>query len=225
MGRACKLPAGSTRYASRAGRAYPHPDGLRVAWLLEPRAAEHRSGTPLKARVLIHNSGNIPVVFRTRSWHQLSQKATDAKGADIRTESTRWTTRGLLLWYQLASGEFIEVHGPGIGVGPVGNQEDWQDTRVGTWLEAKAGDEVTVTIAPLPLMDWDDEKQLQLDGEMPFWRDQIVARLSPPAVPRRCRCATAPAPPRGRKDASTKDASTSHLDKQDASTRHLDKDI
>ncbi len=158
--------------------AYPHPNGLRVAWLLEPRAAEHRLGTPLKARVLIHNSGKIPVVFRTRTWHQLGHKATDANGADIKTESTSWTTRGVLLWYRLAPGEFIEVSGPGIGVGPVGNREDWQQTRVGTWIEAKAGDEVKVTTGPLPLMDWGDEKQLLHDGEMPFWRDHITARLS-----------------------------------------------
>lgn len=158
--------------------AYPHPNGLRVAWLLEPRAVEHRLGTPLKSRVLIHNSGKIPVVFRTRTWHQLAHKATDANGADLKVDSTRWTTRGVLLWNRLAPGEFIEVSGPGIGVGPMGNREDWQQTRVGSWVEAQAGDEVTVTTASLPLMDWGDEKQLPLDGEMRFWRDQVTARLS-----------------------------------------------
>jgi hypothetical protein len=158
--------------------AYPHPTGLRVAWLLEPQAAEHRLGTPLKARVLIHNSGTIPVVFRTRSWHQLGHKATDAQGAEIKVDATQSTTRAVLHWYRLAPGEFIEVNGPGIGVGPAGNREDWQNARVGSWIEAKAGDDVTVTTAELPLMDWGDEKQLKMDGEMPFWRDKIVERLS-----------------------------------------------
>lgn len=29
------------------------PNGLRTAWLLEPRAAEHRLGTPLKSHILM----------------------------------------------------------------------------------------------------------------------------------------------------------------------------
>jgi beta-lactamase regulating signal transducer with metallopeptidase domain len=33
------------------------PNGLRLAYLLEPRAAEHRLNTPLKGRILIHNAG------------------------------------------------------------------------------------------------------------------------------------------------------------------------
>ena len=154
------------------------PNGLRHAWLLEPRVAEHQLGTALKARVLIHNAGKEPVVFRTRTWHQLGHKATDAKGAAIKTESTSWTTRGLLLTYRLAPGEFIEVNGPGIGIGPKGNPEDWQQTRVGTWIEAKAGDEVTATTVPLPLHDWGEEEQLKLDGEPRWWLDYIKTRLS-----------------------------------------------
>ncbi|MHB9081088.1 MAG: M56 family metallopeptidase [Pirellulaceae bacterium] len=154
------------------------PNGLRHAWLLEPRAAEHQFGTALKARALIHNAGKEPLVFRTRTWHQLGHKATDAKGAAIKTESTSWTTRGLLLTYRLAPGEFIEVNGPGVGIGPKSNPEDWQHTRVGTWIEAKAGDEVTVTTVPLPLYDGGEKEQLKLDGEPRWWLDYIKARLS-----------------------------------------------
>lgn len=154
------------------------PNGLRHAWLLEPRAAEQRLGSALKARVLIHNSGKVAVVFRTRSWHQLGHEATDAKGAAINTESTSWLTLGLLQAYRLEPGEFIELAAPGIGVGPAGNHEDWQgkDTRVGTWIEAKAGDEVTVTTAPLPLSDWNENPEA--DGEPRWWLDHIAARLS-----------------------------------------------
>ena len=152
-------------------------NGLRHAWLLEPRAAEHPLGTPLKARVLIHNAGKKPVVFRTRTWHQLRHKASDAKGADLKIESTSWTTRGLLLTYRLAPGEFIEVNAPGIGVGPVENHQDWQQTRVGSWIEAKAGDEVTVTTEPLPLSDW-KEKPETLGSEPRWWLDHIRARLA-----------------------------------------------
>ncbi len=154
------------------------PSGLRMAWLLEPRAAEHRIGTPLKARILIHNSGKEPIVFRTRTWHQVGHKAVDAKGTEVKTESTSWTTRGLLLPYRLAPGEFIELNGPGIGVGPVGDREDWQQTRVGTWVHAKAGDEVTLTTGPVPLHDWNEDEKLKLDGEPRWWLDYITARAS-----------------------------------------------
>ncbi len=151
-------------------------NGLRHAWLLEPRAAEHRLGTPLKARVLIHNAGKTPVVFRTRSWHQLGHSATDAKGARLEVESTFWTTRGRLTTFRLAPGEYIEVNAPGIGVGPRGNSEDWQNTGVGSWVEAKAGDEVTVTTAPLPLYDWNENPDVL--GEPRWWLDHISARLA-----------------------------------------------
>lgn len=153
-------------------------NGLRMAWLLEPRAAEHRLGTPLTARILIHNAGKEPVAFRARTWHQVGHKATDAKGAEIKIESTNWLTRGLLVPFRLAPGEFIELSAPGIGIGPVGNREDWQHTRVGTWIEAKAGDEVTVTTGPVPLYDWNEEAQFRLDGEQRWWLDFISARLA-----------------------------------------------
>lgn len=151
-------------------------NGLRHAWLLEPRTKEHRLGTPLKARILIHNAGKTPVVFRTRSWHQLGHTARDAQGAEIKVESTSWTTRGRLTTFRLAPGEFIEVNAPGIGVGPKGNSEDWLNTRVGSWVEAKAGDDMTVTTAPLPLSDWNDKPEAL--GEPRWWLDHIRARLA-----------------------------------------------
>lgn len=153
------------------------PNGLRHAWLLEPRATEHRLGTPLRARALIHNAGKEPVVFRTRMWHQLGHTATDAKGVAIKVDSTEWTTIGWLTTFRLAPGEFIEVIAPGIGVGPMGNSEDWQQTRVGSWIEAKADDEVMVTTGPLPLSDWNDKPEV-LAGEPRWWLDHIKARLS-----------------------------------------------
>jgi len=152
-------------------------NGLRLAWLLEPRAAEHRLGTPLTARILIHNSGKTPVVFRTWSWHQCEHTAHDASGAEIKLESTHWLTRGQLTPFRLAPGEFVELNGPGIGVGPVGNHEDWQQTRVGTWVEAKSGDDVTVTTSPVPLYDWSEKPELLGDPQW-WWLDFINARLA-----------------------------------------------
>ena len=60
------------------------PNGLRVAWLLEPRALKYRLGTPLKSRILFHNSGKNAVVFRALTFNQSgSHKAHDANGEEI----------------------------------------------------------------------------------------------------------------------------------------------
>lgn len=97
-------------------------NGLRVAWQLEPRAAEYRLGTPLKSRILFYNSGKNAVVFRTRNWRQSSQhKAQNTKGEDINISSTSWLTRAHLVPHLLYPGEFIEVTAAGIGVGPRGS--------------------------------------------------------------------------------------------------------
>ncbi len=152
-------------------------NGLRHAWLLEPNAAEHPLGTALKARALIHNAGKEPVTFRTRSWHQLAHKATDTKGAELKTESVELMTRGILLTYRLAPGEFLEVNSPGMGLGKMGQVEK-DGIPVGTWIAAQAGDDLTVTTAPISLMDWNEEEQLKLDGEPRWWLDYIRARLA-----------------------------------------------
>ncbi|MDB6132142.1 MAG: hypothetical protein JWM59_385 [Verrucomicrobiales bacterium] len=154
----------------------PSADGLRLAWLLEPNGRGHRIGTALKARCLIHNSGREPVVLRARTWNQPEHRAVDAKGAEIKTPSTAWMTRGLLLTYRLAPGEFIEQAGPGIGVGPMGKPDDWNDTRVGTWIEAMPGDDVTLSTAAVALRDGNQKPES--GGGEDWWRDCIQARLS-----------------------------------------------
>jgi len=155
----------------------PSPDGLRVAWLLEPRAEQHRLGTPLKSRILFHNSGKNTVVFRALTWYQSARhKARDANGADIAVDSTHWTTIPRIVACRLAPGEFIEVTAAGIGVGPMENFEDWQNTRVGSWVKAKAGDEVTFIPGPVSLYGRHDD--LQSDAKQNWWLDFIKDRLS-----------------------------------------------
>ena len=119
------------------------PEGLRVAWLLDPRADEYHLNTPLRSRLLYHNAGNDSVIFRLVSWNQGGHKARSGAGEALETKSTHWTTIGQIQACQLAPGEYVEVIGAGIGVGPNLDQEDWRNTRVGTWIHAKAGDEVT----------------------------------------------------------------------------------
>jgi hypothetical protein len=152
--------------------------GLRLAWQLEPKATEHRLGTPLHANILIHNAGKLPVVFRTENWHQFSNhQARDAKGAEIKIESTYWTTLAHLVTYRLAPGEYIELKAAGIGVGAHGkDDEQWQGTRVGSWIEAKAGDEVTFQAAAVPFGDWDEEKGVA--GNPDWWLKFVTERLS-----------------------------------------------
>lgn len=152
------------------------PCGLRMAWLLEPRAAEYRLGTALKSRILFHNAGKDAVVFRTRTWHQGIHKARDGHGAEIEVDSTYWTTLARLLPFRLAPGEFVEATAPGIGVGAMGNPEDWQNLRVGAWVEARAGDEVTLMPVPVPLGDWNEKPPGA--GEPDWWLEFIRARLA-----------------------------------------------
>jgi hypothetical protein len=152
------------------------PNGLRLAWLLEPRTAKHHLGTALNSRILIHNAGRDTVVFRARTWHQGSHKAQDANGADIKVESTNWLTRAPLVPFRLAPNEFVELTATGIGIGPHDNNENWQNTRIGSWIEAKEGDEITVSTLPVPLSDWDEEIPLQ--GEPRWWLEFITGRLS-----------------------------------------------
>ncbi len=153
------------------------PNGLRAAWLLEPRAEQHRLGTPLKSRILFHNAGNSAVVFRALTWNQSSShKARNAKGATIRIFATEWLTRPLVVACRLAPGEFTEVTGAGIGVGANKDHEDWRGTRVGAWIEAQQGDEVTFTPAPLSVSGRDNDVRLR--GESRWWLEFITDRLS-----------------------------------------------
>jgi beta-lactamase regulating signal transducer with metallopeptidase domain len=153
------------------------PDGLRMAWLLEPRASEHRLGTALRSRILFHNAGKDTVVFRARTWHQSGHhQARDAKGADIQIKSTHWTTIGQIVPFRLEPGEYVEVIGAGIGVGPNENDEDWQNTRVGSWIAAKAGDEVSFKPDSIPTSDGNDESRLNTGPR--WWLDFINTHLA-----------------------------------------------
>lgn len=154
------------------------PSGLRLAWLLEPRAAEHPLGSALKSRILIQNMGKDEVVFRARTWHQGVHTARDANGAQVKVEATNWLTRPPLQAFRLWPGEYVELTATGIGIGAFKNEDDdWQSARVGSWIEASAGDEVTVTTGPVPLSDWNETpaKNGEAGG---WWVELIKAHLA-----------------------------------------------
>lgn len=156
--------------------------GLRMAWLLErqagePQAGEYQLGTPLKSRILVNNTSKKDIAFRMRNWQQSNDhKAHDADGKDIRVTSTRWLTRARLLAFRLKPGQFIEVTGAGIGVGAKAQRPDkWKGTRVGSWIETKAGDQVKFTPVAVPLSDWNENPQPA--GEPRWWLDLVSDRL------------------------------------------------
>jgi beta-lactamase regulating signal transducer with metallopeptidase domain len=153
------------------------PNGLRMAWLLEPRAAAYRLNTPLKSRILIHNEGENSIIIRTRTFHQSSQhKAHNALGANIKVSSTFWTTLGRRVAYRLAPNEFVELTGAGIGVGANRDSEDWQNTRVGSWIEAQAGDDIT--FQPDAVQTTDESETPSPDKGPDWWLNFIKATLT-----------------------------------------------
>ncbi len=148
---------------------------LLPACLLQPRAAAHRLGTPLKMRILVHNAGKEPVVFRSRAWHHIEPTARDAKGAEIEMESVTRFTRPPLVAYRLEPGRFVELASPGIGIGKYGFP-DFKEDEVASWISAKAGDEVTLPPGPVPLGDWNEASVL--NGKPRWWLDFLTARLN-----------------------------------------------
>jgi beta-lactamase regulating signal transducer with metallopeptidase domain len=149
------------------------PSGLRLAWLLEPNTTEHPLGTPLKSRILFHNAGKDTVLFRALTFNQPGGHK--ANGGSINITSTYWTTIGSVVACRLAPGEFTEMIAPGIGVGPHDKEaENWRNIRIGSWIGAQVGDEVTFTPAAVLL----NSDRAPSDGEPDWWLNFIKNRLS-----------------------------------------------
>lgn len=155
-----------------------HPNGLRVAWRLDPQQSEHPLGTALKSRILYHNTGEKSVFFRVVSWNQSgSHEARDANGDEIRITSTEWTTIGQVMACRLDPGEFTEVMGAGIGVGEHSDDDEIDlKVRVGSWIHADAGDVVTFTPAPITTSG-DDGRMREVDDSI-WWLSFITDRLN-----------------------------------------------
>jgi hypothetical protein len=149
------------------------PSGLRLAWLLEPNTAEHPLGTPLRSRILFHNAGKDTVVFRALTFNQPGGHK--ANGGNINITSVEWTTLGSVVACRLAPGEFTEMIAPGIGVGPHDKEvENWRNIRVGSWIGAQVGDEVTFTPAAVLL----NSDRAPSNDEPDWWLNFIKNRLS-----------------------------------------------
>lgn len=151
------------------------PNGLRVACMFEPRAAAHRLGTPLKMRILVHNAGKETVVFRARTWHHIEPTAHNAKGEEIEVESITRYTRPPLVVYRLLPDGLFELSSPGVGIGKYGFH-NFKNADLASWIDAKAGDEVTLTPGPVPLGDWNEVSVV--NSQPRWWLDFLTARLN-----------------------------------------------
>lgn len=156
-----------------------HPTGLRMAWLLDSQGLGYTLGTSLKARILIHNVGQQPVVFRTQTWQNEDYLTRDARGKEIPTQTIDLSGLirefGRLVTYRLAPGEFIELTTPGIGIGANKKEENWPFIHIGKSLDVKPGDEVTIVTKPVTLGDGSETSEM--GGEPRWWLDHIKSRL------------------------------------------------
>ena len=186
-----KLTAATIRQGEALPEKFAHaawgetqPNGLRAAWVLEPDAAEHRMGTALKARLLVQNTGKLPVMARVPTWHQGSVSArderSDAKSAEIEVSGIEWTTMARLVPVRLGPGEFIEINAPGVGLGKDAGRGPWAGPRVGSNVLAKDGTELALTHNTIPL----DGSGVGMREDAPhligpgWWQAHIKARLA-----------------------------------------------
>lgn len=151
-------------------------NGLRLAFLFEPRAKEHRLGTVLKSRLLIHNSGTKAVVFRTGTWHQPRHTVRDARGNQIDVDAVDWETRSRLVPFRLGPNEYVELPTTGLGIGKDNNDDDVRNVQVGSWINAAAGDQITIATSQILLSDWTEKDST--DQVPQWWHDYVASRVA-----------------------------------------------
>lgn len=162
-----------------AGVAWGEPaaNGLRAAWLLEPQQDQYGLGSVLKARVLFHNAGKVPVVFKTETWHQYDHhSARNAKGTKIKVSGPIFSGITLSATYRLAPGEYCEVMGHGIAIGAGKYEEEFSTGSVGAIIEAKEGDDVRLSHSvDATCGDWSKPDDPKDPAEL--WKKRIAERV------------------------------------------------
>ncbi len=166
--------------------------GLRIAWDLQPRdprlqlsieegyLSTVRLGTALKGRLLVHNSGDKPVVLRVPTWYQGRVTAVDKDQKTIEIPGISWTTLSSLVTHRLAPGDYVVIRAPGIGFGKDAGHGPWAGPRVGWNVMAKPGDRVPLTLKPVPF----DGSEVGRREDRPFedgpnwWPGFIKARFA-----------------------------------------------
>ncbi len=121
----------------------PSEHGLRMAWMLEPRANEYPLGTLIKSRLFLDNSGDESVAFVTRVFHQPVHSATTAAGTVVPMDFRNFDHHSSGVAVRLDPGEYCELSAPGLGIGPRSDhQEDWANVDPQSWILAKEGDQI-----------------------------------------------------------------------------------
>lgn len=154
------------------------PSGLRMAWLMTS-TADVREGSVLPSRILLHNAGTKPVVFRAKTWHQGSHEARDQAGTGLEVKSVFHTTLPPTALFRLAPGEFVELRAPDIGIGNSAYSQS--KAAVGTWVRAVAGNVVTVETAPISLHG---PTPMESNDDGPdWWERTLIRHLASDAAP------------------------------------------
>lgn len=157
----------------------PEKNGLRYAWLLEPRTETQALDSVMKSRVLFHNAGKSPVCFATEDWVQSgAHSATDASGKAISVWATERMGIRLRKIFRLAPGEYAEVTGHGLGVGSHQTASEKSIYNVGCWIEAKLDDDVTFTPAKVPVtfQTWQNNEGRKESTTV--WQEMITVRVA-----------------------------------------------
>lgn len=158
---------------AKADWGEPLESGLRMAYLLEPQAAQYHLGTEVKSHMILHNSGKEPAAFVTHSFQQPGHSAKLAGGGELKLDSTYWTTLGSPMAYRLAPGEYCEIHTPGLGIGAQNkDRDDWASVRAGSWILCREGDEVIFSPGPALL-----SRKCEQPDTADWWLEFITQRL------------------------------------------------
>lgn len=117
---------------------------------------------------MIHNSGDEPAPFATRSFHQPDHLAKNAAGSSIPLELKFWTTFGRPGPDRLHPGRYCEVDAFWIGIDPRGNHDnDRANIRPG--MQIPAGQAYDVACKP-----WRHQAYRRSQSE---GRSRLVAEL------------------------------------------------
>ncbi len=154
------------------------PNGLRTAWLLEPRADQYFLNTVLKSRVLFHNTGPTPEVFQTDTWHQDDlHQAVDADGNVLKVDRSWYSGVTPTTVVRLMPGEYTEVPGHGIGIGAGSYVDERSTGQIGAVLNAKEGDTVRFsTTVRFTTVGWTRPDEAKEYEER--FRQQIAERIA-----------------------------------------------
>jgi hypothetical protein len=158
----------------------PDANGLRSAWLLEPRGGAVSAWLdPESSRAFPKCGQGAGRLSARKTWHQSDgHTARDAKGAEIKIGGTFYTGITPLAVYRLMPGEYCEVGGHGIAIGAGKYEEEFSTARIGAIIEAKEGDEVSLSQTVDAAQGIKFSRPGDPEDAAELWRKQIAERVA-----------------------------------------------